>query len=377
MGRERVGVSETRGGGGGIGIIMNEHHETLPFGVIPPDPPNSGILFVDHSETGRSGHLGHALVEVSPGVILAFYPNCSAAPGLKGHGEEWNGHNGDGWMEYKRSEDGGQAWSAPAVLEYAKHTYDAGDGRSVMCEKAVRADDGAIVLFNLECDISTDTDWGPARIPTYLRSIDGGYTWSAAQPLGEARGRVFDAMLHGDAIYALQRSKTYCLHVSTDHGRTFAQRSVLPFDAANRCYGAMQMLHDGSLIAYAYNRHDEQLLDYAISRDDGLTWAPVFTAFFAKKIRNPQIKAFKDGFVLHGRSGNNGDAAGHLVLYTSRDGIDWDAGRYLCLKTAGDGAYSNSLLVGALEPGAPVRLLIQASHAYRQSRTNVLHWWLE
>ena len=47
------------------------------FEIEPPDPPNDGIMFVDHARSGRSGHLGHALVEYAPGKILAFYPNCS------------------------------------------------------------------------------------------------------------------------------------------------------------------------------------------------------------------------------------------------------------------------------------------------------------
>lgn len=53
--------------------------------------------------------MGHALVEYAPGCILAFYPNCSDANG---------GHTGDGWMEYKRSEDGGRTWSAAATLPF-------------------------------------------------------------------------------------------------------------------------------------------------------------------------------------------------------------------------------------------------------------------
>jgi len=53
------------------------------YDVIPKNPPNDGILFVDHSRTGRSGHLGHALVEYKDGKILAFYPNCS--DNNKGH----------------------------------------------------------------------------------------------------------------------------------------------------------------------------------------------------------------------------------------------------------------------------------------------------
>ena len=51
------------------------HTAAMTFEVCPPDPPNDGMLFVDHSKTGRSGHLGHALVEYAPGKILAFHPN--------------------------------------------------------------------------------------------------------------------------------------------------------------------------------------------------------------------------------------------------------------------------------------------------------------
>ncbi len=63
---------------------------------ITPGPiPGEGILFVNHHEKRRSGHLGHALVEYADGCILAFYSNCA--------GSRNAGHSGFGWMEYKRS----------------------------------------------------------------------------------------------------------------------------------------------------------------------------------------------------------------------------------------------------------------------------------
>ncbi len=355
----------------------------LRFEVEPPDPPNEGILFVDHSELGRSGHLGHALVEYAPGSILAFYPNCSDVN---------DGHNGDGWMEYKRSEDGGRTWSQPEPLAYSKRIYDQGIGRSVMCEKAVRTDDGAIVLFNLECENIPEKKWAwqPLSVPTFMRSTDNGISWAPATLMGDQPGRIWDALVHHGAILVLELCNDstihwygnrpehhYALYVSTDQGYTFSRRSVLPFDIEGRGYGAMAILRDGSLIAYVYNLADEKHLDYAISDDGGHTWGVVQTAFMAKKIRNPQMAAFKDGFVLHGRSGNKGEGRGHLVLYTSSDGIHWDAGRYLRMQQAGWGAYSNNLLVGGPSPGAPKRVLIQASHAYERSKTNIYHWWLK
>jgi hypothetical protein len=291
-------------------------------------------------------------------------------------GPEWAGHNADGWMEYRRSADGGRTWSEPAVLEYSKRAYDQRQGRSIFCEKAVLAADGTVVLFNLECDIATNTDWNPTFTPTVSRSGDGGETWSEPQELGNLPGRVFDALMVKGTILAFNHhraDRVHVLYASGDHGKSFAPRSRLPFHG--RSYGTMEMLQDGRLIAYVYNPADEQRLEYVLSGDGGVSWGKPQTAFFAKKIRNPQIAAFKGGYVLHGRSGHVGTDRGdlgHLVLYTSPDGVNWDEGRYLCLKTAGAAAYSNNLLVDGGR-----RLLIQASHAYDRSKTNVLHWWLE
>lgn len=361
---------------------MSIEQDELLFEIEPNDPPNDGILFVDHSQANRSGHLGHALVEHAPGKILAFYPNCSDVN---------EGHNGDGWMEYERSEDGGRTWSEPCPLAYSKRVYDQGAGRSVMCEKAVCTEDGTIVLFNLECGNLPETNWAwqPLAVPTFLRSTDGGLSWEPPTLMGNEPGRVWDALCTDGCIFALelcndsrvhwygnQPEHHYALYVSTDEGRSFSLRSVLPFEIEGRGYGAMAFLHDGSLIAYVYNLADERRLDYVISCDGGHSWSGVQTAFMAKKIRNPQIAAFKNGFVLHGRSGNQGDRWGHLVLYTSRDGIEWDTGRYLKMRKAGWGAYSNNLLVSGPSPDAPKRLLIQASHAYELSKTNIYHWWL-
>ena len=347
------------------------------FAVEPPEPPNQGIMFVDHARAGRSGHLGHALVEYAPGKILAFYANCSAFQ---------QGHNGDGWMEFKRSEDGGRSWGEATPLAYSKQIYDQGIEHSIMCEKALRSGDGTLLLFNLEC---RGKGWQPLAIPTYLRSTDCGRTWEPARPMGNLPARIWDVILHQGCILVLELCNDstvqwygnlpehhYALHVSRDEGLTFSQRSILPFDVRGRGYGAMATLPDGRLIAYVYNINDERHLDYATSADGGCTWSTVHKAFMAKKIRNPQMAAFQDGFVLHGRSGNKGEGRNHFVLYTSHDGVHWDAGRYLRMGEAGAGAYSNNLIVHNPHPGAPERLLIQASHAYEEHMTNVLHWWL-
>lgn len=363
--------------------MNRQPNPTLPIEIDPPQTPNDGLLFVDHAKTGRSGHLGHALVEYAPGNILAFYPNCSDAN---------DGHTGDGWMEYKRSEDGGRTWSDATPLAYSKQVYESGRDRSVMCEKAIVTSDGDILLFNLECANVAEKKytWQPLAIPTFLRSSDGGKTWGDAKPVGDEPGRIWDVRYHQGIVYALELFNDsriawygnlpehhYSLYVSDDQGRTFTRRSVLPFEIIQRGYGALAFLPDGGLIAYVYNQTDEKHLDYTISRDHGKTWSAPRTAFFAKQIRNPQMAAFKNGFVMHGRSGSRGDDAirGHFVLYRSPDGIHWDEGQYLQMRTAGAGAYSNNLRVHAPDETSE-RLLIQASHAYDKHKTNIHHWWM-
>ena len=363
---------------------MPQHTGSLvEFEVIPPDPPNEGLLFVDHSREDRSGHLGHALIEYEPGKLLAFYANCSDAN---------KGHAAVGWTEFKRSIDGGESWSRPMEFDYSRRTFDDGHRRSVFCEKAVLAPDGAIVVVTLECDIETNPGWHPHYAPMSLRSTDGGETWEDPVPVSAEPGRVYDMMRHGDEILALEfcndtadtwtgtlPEHLYKLYVSDDGGNSFSLRSTLPFDTEGRGYGTMSLLPDGNLIAYVYNINDEQNLDYVISHDEGHTWSEPQTSFFERQIRNPQMTAFRDGYVLHGRSGSKGpeDLRGHFILYTSEDGLRWDAGRYLRMQEAGAGAYSNSIVVGTLDPGDPNRVLIQASHAYEESKTNILHWWLK
>ena len=363
------------------GLSLAEESEPTAgcsYRLDPEDPPNDGILFIDHSRAGRSGHLGHALVEYAPGKILAFYPNCS---------DDNKGHSAVGWTEYKRSEDGGKTWGDPETLAYTKTLL--ASKLSAFAEKAVLTDQGDIVVFFLVCDISTDTIWSHFQKPTYVTSSDQGRTWSEPVELGDKRGRVYDARYYDGEIFALnfandndinflgnKQEHVYELYISRDGGRTFAKRSVLPFDTMGRSYGTIGMLDSGKLVAYIYNRNAERESDYVLSDDGGRTWSEPKTAHFAKKIRNPQLVSMEACYFLHGRSGSLGEEKGHLVLYSSRDGLSWDEGVYLRKREAGLGAYSNSIVVGSKDPDAPNRLLIQASHAYELNKTNVLHWWL-
>ncbi len=366
------------------------------YKITPKNPPNDGILFVDHAPAKRGGNLGHALVEYEDGKILAFYPNCSAESHNPKKSDK--GHSARGWMEYKRSENSGETWSDRNVVAYSKNLFDTGQSGktskklSAFAEKAIRTDKGEIVLFFLVCDITTNVIWRQFQVPTYISSPDGGYTWREPSALCDSRGRLYDAKYHNGEILALhfrndneinflgnKPEHVYELHVSRDGGRTFEKRSELPFDTIGKSYGTMGIRDNGNIIVYIYNSKAEHTMDYVVS-DDGRTWSEPKIAHFKKKIRNPQMAVLNGCYFMHGRSAflqGKKEEKGHFVLYASRDGFAWDDGIYLRMREEGIAAYSNSIVVGSLNPHKRNRLLLQASHAYEQHLTNVYHWWID
>ncbi len=343
--------------------------------------PEGGELFADHSAQRRTGHQGQAMASWGPGRIICFFPNCNGVP--------LDGHSGDGWMEYRRSFDGGDTWDDARPLPYSKTLDDLQTGTTAMCEKAVGAPNGDIVAFMLLCELtdSNGAAWEPFGVPTVIRSHDGGDTWTAAKKLCDFRGRVYDAHVYDGRIYVLIQkggspSKSvgeYYMLVSSDNGESFSVLSQLPFyrsEDSYRFYGTFERREDGSIIAYTYLKgEDEYHQDYAVSRDGGVTWGENGTAYFAKRIRNMQLVRYKNAFFMFGRSGHYGEEAksGHIIVYCSGDGVTWDDGTYLKLRTAGHGAYSNTLLVSDRRGE---RVLFQSSHAYDRNRTNSYHWWL-
>ena len=353
------------------------------FRIFPPDVPNGGILFADLEKLGRSGHMGHALVEYAPGKVLAFYPTCSAED------RRWKGHSGFGWMEYKRSLDGGETWSDPITEPHSKALFDADRGRTFMCEKAVVTPSGRIILFYLQCDMRVNGHiWEPYFEPHYAFSEDGGATWSDLRMFEHEGGRIYDAICKDGVVYVMfyadaelpgtahQRESQMRLYVSHDDGETFEIRSVMGFQSTNNCYyGTMCFTPEDDLIVYTYDEKDEHNLKYIVSRDLGKTWEPNRRAFFAQRMRNPQLACFHGTYFMHGRSGSFGNNPGHFILYTSPDGFNWDEGQMLALRTAGVGAYSNNILVHT--PDGRERLLIQTSHAYFENNTNTIMFFVE
>ena len=364
------------------------HTSSIADYKITPQPEKTQ-LFINHQLHHRSGHLGHAMCQLANGELIAFYPNCSVDNPQR-HGYE--GHSAIGWMEYKRSVDEGRRWSEPYSLDFSRQAIVNRAGHAIFAEKAVVTDAGTLVLFNLVSDISRDALWEPYLVPVVARSTDNAVTWHQPVNIGTERGRVYDAIYFRHAIYALKfcndaeldfrgnrDEHIYQLYISKDDGLTFSVLSTPPFDTRGRGYGTLCALSDGRLIAYIYDRNDESLLDYSVSADGGVTWCPPAKAYFARRLRNPQMIAFGRGYFMHGRSGSHGNESekGHFVLYYSEDGIHWDGGTILARREHGQGAYSNSMVVASRIPGQPPRLRIHASHAYERDKTNILAWWID
>lgn len=351
------------------------------FDVVPSAPPNDGILFVNHELEGRSGHGASTITEAKNGDIIAFYGNISGTI----HG----GHGTYGWSEYKRSTDGGETWSEPKVLEYSKEVYDKGEG-SALVWTVMTAPNGTLVAV---VPRFTGYIWNKTETPVYLLSYDNGHTWTEPREVDpsatveEISMTYNTSFVYNDELYVVfigggggSPQGPYSLYVSTDNGETFEKRSDLPFPKEmSYLYSASGVLDDGSIIVYTYPRdEDERFIPYAISDDNGKTWSEVKTSYFDKRIRNPQLsEKIGDYYFMHGRSGSRGDDPRNLVLYASKDGINWDRGTFLNKVQKGGDSYSANAVIGKYDPTIPNRLLIQSSIVYRGSRVNLKHWWLE
>jgi len=357
------------------------------FRVSPENIPNKGILFVNHEEKNRSGHGGHAITECKNGDIIAFYMNTWA--------ENWNGHSCAGWSSYKRSTDGGKTWSDPIDLKYSKEVWNSPDVFSALVFSLVTAPDGTLIATLVRF---SDAKWGKQLTPVYLLSHDNGETWSEPFEIDKSAS-VNDISLTFNASFVYDNEVfqifmggsegpavgPYTLYVSDNNGKSFSKRSTLPMDPSDY-YSAASVLDNGDIIVYSYpygkgKNADEKHLPYVISKDKGYTWSDIKTTYFAKALRNPQMsEKIGDYYFIHGRSGSFGDNPDNFVLYSSKDGINWDDGIYLMsrqLTPGGSDCYSGNAIIGKYNQNSPERLLIQADVSYNGSRVNIYHWWVD
>ncbi len=363
---------------------MNDAKPRQSYSVVPGNIPNQGILFVDHQQNKRSGHGGNCLVQCANGDIVSFYSNVS--------GDIWNGHSVAGWTEYKISQDLGETWSQPMVLDYSKKAWEEEEVYSALVFGVNIAPNGTLVAVAARF---AEPKWIKQAPPVALLSYDHGRTWSEPREIDascsvQELALTFDTtFVDGDQLYYVFFGDSanmgyghYSLYVSKDNGKSFNRRSTLPFAPTNY-YSAAAVLADGRFIVYSYpyngQETDEHNLPYVISEDKGRTWSAVQTAYFAKKLRNPQMSArVGDRYFMHGRSGSYGAQRGNFVLYSSTNGVDWDEGTILCRGSSGTDCYSGNAIIRSSDSQKDQKLLIQSSIGYDEdtARVNARQWWV-
>lgn len=329
--------------------------------------------------------MGHALAEFEEGKIIDFNANVSE--------KRFSGHSAFGWMEYRISEDYGRTFGEVREFPFSKQAFLDGN-YTVSVEKAVSLKDGCITAFCLMNNAFREPCCEPWGVPVYVRSEDGGKTWGGAKELSDYKGRIYSAVCHDGSIYVLEfcndaevaftgnkPEHLYRLYKSDDNGKTFYEQCVVPFDdTEGRAYATMIFTPEGKLIIYAYNVNDETHMDYIISDNCGKTWGKSQKTLVAEKIRNPQINILDGQYILHGRCGSQG-----FVIYTSKDGINWDKGCVLDDKLISC-YYSNNIVLSDKENPQKKRMLIQFSQNYTYPQNlpikwcamvNCMHMWVE
>ncbi len=334
-------------------------------------------LFVDNQARFRSGHMTHAMAEYRPGKIIDFNSNCSPV--------RVGGHAAFGWVEYRFSDDWGETWSEPRDLPLSRKLFFDGV-YTISIERAV-VTHGVITLFVLRNTQYAPICCQPWDTPQIIRSFDGGESWTEPYEMSPWKGRVYDAVTRDGVIYAMEfcndnfvgktEEHLYRLYRSCDDGASFREVGVIDLEHLGHAYGALQFLADGTLAAYSNCISDGRNLSVSVSGNLGATWRKLPEIRLAEGMRNVQIGRLGGGFVMHGRAWHPGDSTGAgFVVYTSRDGLEWDDGimlekrKLLCY-------YSNNMTMKL--PDGRERMLVQYSDRYDEAapRVNVMHLFME
>lgn len=311
------------------------------------------VANMQQDHPGRNAHGGPVCLQYANGNLAVFYTNTS-------------GHNIDGWSEYALSTDGGKTW---AKYNPVKHSYDAyrkNPKEPVWVEEGLVTGDGTAILF------LTRLKGGKRLENGLLRSSDHGASWTEYETFTPpVVGYPCATAVSGDTAYVLFDSNEgpHVLYASTDQGRTWQRRSVLPLDD-DKWYGAMCLMADGRLLAGAYTEKNEKAFYYCISADGGQTWGEQKTAIVPKGIRDPELACLEGQYFLHGRSGNKGEGANRFVLYTSRDGENWNEGILVSRDPRGPDGYSHNCIVRKNGKPDATQLMINYSIIYSGRNTN-------
>ena len=331
-------------------------------------------VYIDNQARKRSGHMSHAMVEYAPGKVIAFNSNCSPT--------RCAGHSAFGWVEYRYSEDGGKSWSELHELPFSREILLEGV-YSISVEKAVFYD-GVLTCFAVRNTQGREVCCEPWDTPLVIQSYDLGKTWEPPVEFSSYKGRIYDAKVKDGVIYAVEtcdkdflsqvKDARYRLFVSRDNGKSFQEESVIDMNSCMRGYADLQFLADGSMLVCACDLENSYFLEASLSRDNGKTWERQPQIRLKHGIRNVQIAPQADGYVMHGRAWLDEAWGIGQVIYTSKDGLNWDDG--ILLEEKKSRCYYSNMLSLKDENGKDY-VLLQYSDTYADDgRVNVMHRFL-
>ena len=307
----------------------------------------------ENDDPGRNSHGGPVALEYANGNLVTFYANSS-------------GHNVDGWSEYAISKDGGRTWDMYNKFGYSYETYQKNTKIVSWIEEGLVTSEGTVVLFISHMGNPVQGDLQGRINLGFMRSVDHGVTWTDYQPLdGSFVGYPAAVAVVGETNYVLIDSNEgpHVLYVSTDDGRSWRKRSILPLDDES-WYGALCVMEDGRLLAGAYKSADEHHFYYSISEDEGNTWGEQKLAYLDKRIRDPELAFLEGRYYLHGRAGHHGEYGRSFVLYQSLDGENWDEGIIVSSLDRGLDGYSHNVVINKYNEDVPNELMVLYSIAY-------------
>ena len=198
-------------------------------------------------------------------------------------------------------------------------------------------------------------------------------------------GRIYDAKAKDGVIYAVEtcdkdflseiKENRYRLFVSRNNGKSFQEESIIDINSHMRGYAALQFRPDGSMLVYACDLANSYYLETALSRDHGKTWERLPQIRLKHGIRNVQIAPLAGGYVMHGRAWLNESWGKGQVIYTSKDGLNWDDGILMELEKCS--CYYSNMLPFKDADGKDT-VLLQYSDLYdSDARVNVMHRFLQ